>query len=56
MESDCANLVAKVIERREDRSVNSAMISDIKIAVSGSQSCLIQNVSRHQNHAAHNLA
>jgi hypothetical protein len=50
MDSDCGNLVAKVKERRVERSVNSALISDIKIVVGS-----IQKVGRYQNQAAHNL-
>jgi ribonuclease HI len=55
-ETDCANLAAKVMDYGIDRSVSSALIVDIKSAISRLNSCFIHKAGRDQNEAAHKLA
>jgi hypothetical protein len=56
IETDCANLVAKVMDAGVDRSVSSALIADIKVAINRRRPCVVHKERRSQNEAAHKLA
>jgi hypothetical protein len=55
-ESDCANLVHKVESKGMDRSVNSAVIMDIKQGLASRTSYTVRKIWMEQNKIAHNLA
>jgi hypothetical protein len=56
IESDCSNLVAKVLSAGVDRSGTSTLIADIKAAIRNRRTCVVLKAGRKQNEAAHNLA
>jgi hypothetical protein len=55
-ESDCAELVRKVVSADRDNSMLSAIIFDIKEFVAARQLCKVQKTWREQNGITHNLA
>jgi ribonuclease HI len=56
IESDCTNLVEKVLSSSKDRSVYAVVIGDIKAGMALCDACLLRKIWREQNGIAHNLA
>jgi hypothetical protein len=54
--SDCANLIAKINDKHQDRSYTGAVICDIKQLAAKFSSICFSHQSRMYNRAAHTLA